>query len=202
VKLRYVILALAPFPLFAIGLRLIVPKLGDSIADTFTKVAPHRASASATSSDAPAEASVPWTMPIEAADDAGASIDRPAPLRARDAGSGKRGALFVPARRARELAPIAAQSVHGAEVSDADGKPLGVRLFGVGALGVGLADGDVVTSIAGAPTLTVADATSAIVAAAAPPTDGHTKKVSAHVLRATKDGPMSIVVTVEVPTVK
>jgi hypothetical protein len=59
-----------------------------------------------------------------------------------------------------------------------------------------------VTSIAGAPTLTVGDATSAIIAAATPTADGRTKKVSAHVLRATKDGPMSIVVTVEVPPVK
>jgi hypothetical protein len=76
-------------------------------------------------------------------------------------------------------------------VVDAHGRSAGVRLSGVGALGMGLADGDVVTSIDGRLTPTEGDATSAGSAA----WSSGARTVRATILR----GDQTIAVTVELP---
>ena len=203
--LRWLLLAL-PFALAAAGMQLIVPGLGDSIADALRKI-PHPPPAAPSADawdvvDASADELPTWSLPDTAANgDAGTR-----PRATEDAGeSGKHG-LFVPARKTAELAARAAKLVHGNDATDGEGRPVGVRLSGIGGLGVGLADGDIVASIGGRPTLSVGDATSAIAAAAIPPPDGRAHRVSAVVLRETGSGDErrveKIYVTVEVPAVR
>lgn len=87
---------------------------------------------------------------------------------------------------ARELRGVGWVTAAGAQ-----GRPAGVRLSGVGALGLGLADGDVVTSIDGRPTPSFDDATAAGAAAWAS---------GAHAAHATiVRGGETIAVTVEIP---
>ena len=181
IKLRWLLLLL-PFALLAVGTRILVPLIGDSIAKSFTTLATerdHLESQSAERSrgdggheDRPTR--VPWTWDD---DDAGA-LPAAATM---DAGASRPHALFVPARVTARVAPIAARQVHGTAAMDAKGRPLGVRLSGVGALGVGLADGDILTSVVGQPTLDVDAATGAIAAATA----SGKRRVSAAILRET-----------------
>ncbi len=58
--------------------------------------------------------------------------------------------VFVSARRVLQIAR-SGQRPGGSQVAAGPGRPAGVRLTGVGALGVGLRDGDVLTHAAGAP---------------------------------------------------
>lgn len=57
------------------------------------------------------------------------------------------------------------QGVQATDATGAGGHPLGAKLHGVGALGLGLADGDVVTSIDGRTTANANDATTAALGA-------------------------------------
>jgi hypothetical protein len=65
------------------------------------------------------------------------------------------GAIDIPEDRVARLTEKQLRSLRPANVIGADGAAAGVRLHGVGALGVGLADGDLVTSIDGRPTADV-----------------------------------------------
>jgi hypothetical protein len=69
--------------------------------------------------------------------------------------------LVIAVDRLAALTADQLRAVHWASVTDAQGRAAGVRLFGVGALGLGLADGDVVTSINGRPTRAEGEAVSA-----------------------------------------
>lgn len=73
--------------------------------------------------------------------------------------------LFIPTERLMSLTADELRAVRWAAVRDGRGAAAGVRLAGVGGLGVGLAEGDVVTSIDGKPTRTEDDATAAGMAA-------------------------------------
>jgi hypothetical protein len=59
--------------------------------------------------------------------------------------------VYVPAATIRRALDDYAAHVRGRSTRPQDGEPPGVRLTGVSALGVGLRDGDIVTSIEGAP---------------------------------------------------
>jgi hypothetical protein len=69
------------------------------------------------------------------------------------------GALDIPADRLARLTEKQLRSMRATDAVNADGRAIGARLYGVGALGVGLADGDVVTSIDGRATPDVTTAT-------------------------------------------
>lgn len=65
------------------------------------------------------------------------------------------GAIDIPASRVARLTEKQLRSLRPANVIGGDGSAAGVRLHGIGALGVGLTDADVVTSIDGRPTTDV-----------------------------------------------
>ena len=71
------------------------------------------------------------------------------------------GVIDIPEDRVARLTEKQLRSLRPANVVGADGSASGVRLHGVGALGVGLADGDVVTTIDGRPTPDVTAGTDA-----------------------------------------
>ncbi len=62
------------------------------------------------------------------------------------------GAIDIPEARVARLTEKQLRSLRPANVVGPDGTAAGVRLHGIGAFGVGLADADVVTSIDGRPT--------------------------------------------------
>ncbi len=71
------------------------------------------------------------------------------------------GAIDIPADRVARLTEKQLRTVSATDAVDADGRAVGARLHGVGALSLGLADGDVVTSIDGRATPDVSSGTAA-----------------------------------------
>ncbi len=74
-------------------------------------------------------------------------------------------AIDIPANHLARLTAKQLRGVHATDAVDPAGRPIGARLHGVGGLGVGLGDGDVVTSIDGHATPTADDATGAALGA-------------------------------------
>ena len=70
--------------------------------------------------------------------------------------------VFIPAPQTARMARRAAKRLRPEAVNGQNGRPLGLRLAGAGGLGVGLSDDDVLTSVAGTPTPTLAAAIDAI----------------------------------------
>jgi hypothetical protein len=155
------VLALAPFVLVAIGARLLVPALGDSMARKMAELA------SAAPRDVPTESAAVAVEVLpagqEAADGGGPPAEAAASVLPRSGAGGRAGRpnIDVPADRLARLTERQLRGIGAATVLGQDGKPAGARLSGVGALGVGLADGDVVTSIGGRATSTADEATAA-----------------------------------------
>ncbi len=73
--------------------------------------------------------------------------------------------IFVPAERLAHLTAAQLGHVRGVDAVDVNGQAIGVRLYGVQALGLGLREGDVVTSLDGRPTRTLDDGTAAATSA-------------------------------------
>ncbi len=99
--------------------------------------------------------------------------------------------IDIPADRLAKLTEKQLRGVGASDAVDASGHAVGARLRGVGRLGVGLADGDVVSSIDGRATPTAAEATGAAMGAYA----SGEATVQATLLR----GGRTVVVTVHVP---
>jgi hypothetical protein len=183
--LMIVMLALATAGL---GARMLVPKMGDAVASQVARLtavipAPGDSTDFATDTDpvaAPAEQRV--------ADSPDPGHDAGARHSSAKAASG--GALDVPADRLARLTAKQLRSLRATDAVSADGRAIGARLYGVGALGVGLADGDVVTSIDGRATPDVTTAMGAAmgafasgeaVAHATVRRDGRTLLVTVHI---------------------
>lgn len=181
------LLALAPFAVVAVGARVLVPRLGDGMARTIASLA------SAVPRPPPSDAPSNEPSPPEGEADGGAGVRaaQPAP---RAAWSAPRVAgIDVPAARLARLTERQLRGIGATTVTDGDGNAVGARLSGVSALGVGLADGDVVTSIDGQATPTGDAATAAALGA----WGGRRGVVRGTVLR----GEQTIAVTVHVPVV-
>lgn len=143
-----------------LGARVLVPRVGDGMASSFLVAAGALRPARPSSTDAgPLRVSAADAPVTIAAGSGDALSPGRAPGRATSGGG-----LDIPAER---LARLTARQLRGIGASDAvdpTGHALGARLSGVGALGVGLADGDVVTSIEGRATPNATEATTAALA--------------------------------------
>lgn len=167
------LLAAAPFVLVGVGSRALVSRVGDAMVAPLVEAAAvmHAASKvdAVVGAKSHAAPSVVAGGALPAVGGAERSLPRivaaahaaPAP---REKGASA-AHLFIAIDRLMKLSAARLRAVHWVAVRDGRGAPAGVRLSGVGALGVGLADGDVVTSIDGKPTRTEDDATAAGVAA-------------------------------------
>lgn len=176
-----VMLALATAGL---GARVVVPRLGDAMA---RRVA-HLAAAVSTRTDETEAAIGPEPDPVLAPAEPPVAPPPPTHRRADKAASG--GALDIPADRIAHLTEKQLRSLGATDAVGKDGRAIGARLQGVGALGVGLADGDVVTTIDGSATPDVTTATAAAMRAYASGEttvhatvlrNGHTLLVTVHV---------------------
>jgi hypothetical protein len=181
-----VILALATAGL---GARVLVPRVGDAMARRVARLAaviPVPADSTDFTTDGdpvPSRAEQPLAdPPVPSRGAAGTRHSAAKPA----AG----GALDIPADRLARLTEKQLRSLRAADAVNADGRGIGARLYGVGALGVGLADGDVVTSIDGRATPDVTTATAAAmgayasgeaVARATVLRDGRTLLVTVHI---------------------
>ncbi len=143
---------------------MLVSRLGDSIARTLRAVAaslPEPASASApadTDTDADTLVDVAAET-LASGPDAGGDKSRTPPPN-KPAGS-----IDIRADRLARLTPKQLEGVQATDALDAAGHPVGAKLHGVGGLGVGLAEGDIVTSIDGRATANADDATTAALGA-------------------------------------
>jgi hypothetical protein len=164
-------MAVTPFAVVAIGARLALPRVGDAMA---RKLSAAVAVARAAPSLAPAPSSVATSASADGAPDGGdavpkeAGVSKQAKLGGRriakgNPGASKPGVVVISAERVAAAIPQL-RGIRATDATDA-GRAAGARLAGVGALGVGLADGDVVTSIGGRATPTVDDAMAAAMAA-------------------------------------
>ena len=140
----------------------LVARLGDSIARTLGAAAaslPAPASAPVdTGTDPLADVAI---EPLASGPAAGSGADRTrTPPPNKPAGS-----IDIPADRLAHLTAKQLESIQATDAVDAGGRPVGAKLHGVGGLGVGLADGDVVTSIDGRATANADDATTAALGA-------------------------------------
>ena len=155
-----VMLALATAGL---GARVAVPRVGDAMARRIASLtavipAPVDSTDFATDTDpVPPPAEQPVADPPDP--------DRHLGARHSSAKSAPGGALDIPADRLAHLTAKQLRSLRATDAVSADGRAIGARLYGVGALGVGLADGDVVTSIDGSATPDVTTATGAAMGA-------------------------------------
>jgi hypothetical protein len=142
-----------------VGFRAFVPALGDAMARQLLGVAASMPRAEAHVIDE--GDAVPALEPVAAPADASSGEESPAqsPSHARVE------AIDIPADRLARLTAKQLRGVHATDAVDPAGRPIGARLHGVGSLGVGLGDGDVVTSIDGHPTPTADDATGAALGA-------------------------------------
>jgi hypothetical protein len=182
-----VILALATAGL---GARALVPSVGDAMARRvarLTAVIPAPADSADCTTDTdpvPSRAEQPLAdAPDPGRGDAGTHHSAPK--------GAAGGVLYIPADRLARLTEKQLRSLRATDAVNADGRAMGARLHGVGALGVGLADGDVVTSIDGRATPDVTTAAAAAMGAYA------SGEAAAHatVLR---DG-RTLLVTVHIP---
>jgi hypothetical protein len=160
------VLVLAPFVLVPIGARLLVMRIGDAMArklERFASLVPVGAGAPGGAPCVPDRitANHPDPPPVEGARSVPVTRGRAA-LRRRAPSTE---ALVISEARLRRLTASQLRGVGWATVERPEETPAGVRLSGVGALGLGLADGDLVTSINGRPTPSYDDATAAGAAA-------------------------------------
>ncbi len=160
-------LAVVALAAIGLGTPAIVSTVGDSIARKL-------GNAAAPLVPAPAEAPersdtfadvAPAPEPLADHVDAGAGKDNGSGHGRAPASERSGGSIEIGADRLARLTEKQLQNVHASDAVDASGRPLGARLHGVGGLGVGLADGDVVTSIDGRPTANADDATTAALGA-------------------------------------
>jgi hypothetical protein len=149
------LLAVSPFVAAPIVVRAFVPRLGDRMARQAVAAA--------------ALMAVRVEVRGDAAPQPEARIDEPRPpvlaAKTRSAATRKREdvrqSIVLSKDRLLRLTERQLRAVGWTTVVNANGHAAGVRLSGIGALGVGLADGDVVTSINGRPTATEDEATAA-----------------------------------------
>jgi hypothetical protein len=186
--LTFVMLALATAGL---GARALVPSVGDAMARRIARLAaviPAPADSTGVTTDTdpvPSRAEQhPADPPDPARGDAG--------TRRSAAKAAPGGAIDIPADRLARHTEKQLRSLRATDAVDSDGRAIGARLYGVGALGVGLADRDVVTSIDGRATPDVTTATGAAmgayasgeaVAHATVLRDGKTLLVTVHIPR-------------------
>jgi hypothetical protein len=143
----------------ALGTRALIPRVGDAMARraiAMAAIVPTVSTADSLDDDTPAEVTAD---PLDAGTLGDAAPGRVAG-RARSSE-----AIDIPAERLARLTARQLRSIGATDAVDEGGHPVGARLHGVGRLGVGLADGDVVTSIEGRPTLGADDATAAAIGA-------------------------------------
>lgn len=177
----------------SLGARALVPAVGDAAARRIARLtsalpAPTDSADLATEADpVPSSAEEPPADPPSAP---GAGRVRRSARRP-SAKPAAGGALEIPADRLANLTEKQLRSLHATDAVDTAGRALGAKLHGVSALGVGLADGDVVTSIDGRATPDVNAATAAAMSAYA------SGEPAAHatVLRAGR----TVLVTVHIP---
>jgi hypothetical protein len=139
----------------------LVPRFRGAMVGGFVKLAmdvPTEVDSAATAAvvRAPDEPLEPVDTPVSAAG-APAPQRRTAPQVA--------GAIDIPEDKVARLTEKQLRSLRPANVVGSDGVASGVRLHGVGALGVGLADADIVTSIDGRPTPDVSTGMDAVLRA-------------------------------------
>ncbi|MDP9035814.1 MAG: hypothetical protein M3O50_13515 [Myxococcota bacterium] len=148
---------MAPFVAVALSTRGIVPHLGDLIAHRFAVVG----------------SVVRGVAPASRADDARPDDAAPAPplqppvptstapvrWRISSRLASLPPAIVLPVERLSRLTASQLGRIRGVDAVDANGHPIGVRLSGVQALGLGLREGDIVTSLDGHPTPTLDDGT-------------------------------------------
>jgi hypothetical protein len=172
-----------------IGTRALVPRLGDAMAKSMATAA-HAwllpgAAAATTVTD-------PGSAPAEADPRGNARSGRGGRPAARSVDPDRAPAsIEVPRERVARLDARQLRAISATDALDASGHALGARLHGVGGLGVGLSDGDVVTSIDGRPTANAEDATTAAIGAYA------SGEASAHAT--VRRGDRTLRVTVHIP---
>jgi len=176
-------LALVPLATLAFGTRVLVPRMGDDMAKTLVVLAaavPVTEGQTATDTDPTAQ---------EAADPLDAGARDGGQRRAQGRSQSVEAIDIAPERVARVTARQL-RNIGATDAVDESGHAVGARLHGVGALGVGLSDGDVVTSIDGRATLDAAAATAAAIGAYASGEatahatllrDGRTVRVTVHI---------------------
>jgi hypothetical protein len=145
-----------------LGGPVLVARLGDSIARTLGAAAASLPEPAPAPTDTGSDTSTDVaTEPLASGPDAGGGGDRTrTPPPSKPAGS-----IDIPADRLARLTAKQLEGVQATDAVDAAGHPVGARLHAVGGLGVGLTDGDVVTSIDGRATANADDATTAALGA-------------------------------------
>jgi hypothetical protein len=171
---RFVILsllALGALATVSLGTRVLVPRLGDAMAKGLGTVAASlatpRGSGTALSDADPSVADGvdgAEALELDPRDEAAASHPGGIPQRSRDPAA-RIAAIDIPRDRVARLSARQLRGISATDALDTSGHAFGARLHGIGGLGVGLTDGDVVTSIDGRATATVNDATAAAIAA-------------------------------------
>lgn len=183
-------LALVPA---SIGSRAVVPRIGDAIARRLAHLAamlPPPPPPVVVADDDPAPPAIEQEQ--QPPDDSpGRSRARARARRAGTRAAAASAALDVPADRVVRLTARQLRGVRATDAIDAEGHAIGARLHGVGVLGVGLSDGDIVTGIDGRATHDVSSATAAAMQAYA----SGEATARATVLR----GGRTLVVTVHIP---
>jgi hypothetical protein len=128
-----------------VGARALLPRLRDAAVGGVVQLATMHVPTEVDSA-APAVVQDPAAEPPDAPG-TGAGAPAPRPRTQQIAGG-----IDIPEDKVARLTEKQLRSLRPANVIDADGTASGVRLHGIGAFGVGLADGDIVTSIDGRPT--------------------------------------------------
>ena len=151
----------APFLLVVVVARLAVPAWGDRIARRASSVVaalhlgrPASLPKAALPPDPPASATLQSAGAIESQGDAGSPEGGRA--RPRDASPGSPPApvaVRVTAATVQWAIDDRGAHIHAKTTRGTDGRPAGIRLSGVSALGIGLRDGDVIVAVEGEPAL-------------------------------------------------
>jgi len=188
-----------PFLFGALGLRLAIAPIGDAIAGGVVRATPQRARTVAPglmSGDAPRARDSQGSPEPRKAGIAGQSQPSLLPVselpcdRCTDAEPGVvQGTIVVPASAVTRA--MKRRDVSASNALAPDGSPLGARLVGVSKYGTGLRDGDVVVSVAGTRTPTVAAMVSAAMGAAG----GGGSRLSGRIVR----GTVAFSVVIELP---
>jgi hypothetical protein len=149
---------LVAFATASLGLRAVVPPLGDALAHELAVVA-----SAVPGAEEPVTAEIevaPASEPLSDRGDAGSGGEGGSGHPGPPAQQGKKvEAIDIPADRLARLTAKQLQGISASDAVDAAGHALGARLHGVGGLGVGLGEGDVVTSIDGRAITNADDAT-------------------------------------------
>ncbi len=153
--------------------RACLPGLGDRIGRGLAVTAPHvlrvepatgaPAPGRVTAGDEPVAPVAPRAASERAAPALGAKASRAGGTGAPKGAAPK--SLRIPEAQVSRALGAGLDGVRGRTARDTEGRAVGVRITGVGRLGVGLADGDVITSIDGTKTPDEESATAAALAA-------------------------------------